>query len=92
MAKPKPVGTKRIGEVGQRIYDDRLRKKLEPRHTGKIVTIEVDSGDYFVGDTLHEANQKARKKYPDTVFYAVKVGYPAVYSFTSGTSIAGTSS
>ena len=91
MAKAKSVSTKKLAEVGQRIYDERLRKKLEPRYAGKIVTIEVDSGDYFVGDTLREAIQKARKRYPEEVFYSVKVGYPAVYSFASRMPLSATS-
>ena len=60
-----------------------MRHQLEPRYTGKIVVIDAESGDYFLGENLHEANEKARKKYPNNVFYAVKVGYPAVYSFSS---------
>lgn len=82
MVKTEPLSAKRIGQVGQQIYGH-LQPKLEPRYTGKIVAIDVESGDYFVGDTLHEAIQKGREKYPNRVFYSVKIGYPAVYSFSS---------
>jgi hypothetical protein len=82
MTKFRPIGAKKIADLGQQIYDERLRKKLERRYKGKIVAIEVESGDYFVGDTIHEATEKGRQKYPDSVFYSVRVGYPAVYSFT----------
>ena len=91
MSKARSIGIGRIADAGQRIYEDRLRRKLEPRYIGKIVAIEVESGDYFVGDTLHEATRKARKEYPDSVFYSVKVGYPAVYSFASRMPISATS-
>ena len=77
------VHTKRLAEVAERLYEETLKNKLEPRHTGKIVVIDAESGDYYLGNSLHEANQKARKKHPDNVFFAVKVGYPAVYSFSS---------
>ncbi len=90
MAKPSQIGAKRIAETGQQIYEEKLKQKLEPRYTGKIVTIEVESGEYFIGDTLQEANQKARQKYPESVFYAVKVGFPAVYSFASRIPISAT--
>src|SRR5688572_3493194 len=83
ITQPKRINAKRLAEAGQRLYEEKLRPKLEPRFTGKIVAIDVESGDYFLGDTLHEANQKARQKYPRRVFYAVKVGYPAVFSFAS---------
>ena len=63
---------------------------MEPRHKGEIVVIDAESGDYFLGENLHEANEKARKKYPNNVFYAIKVGYPAVYSFNSRRPISAT--
>jgi hypothetical protein len=83
MIKAKEMHPKRLAEVGERLYAENLRSKLEPAHKGKIVVIDADSGDYFLGENLHEANEKARKKYPNKVFYAIKVGYPAVYSFNS---------
>jgi hypothetical protein len=89
MMKTAPVDARRIGQIGQQIYE-RLRPKLEPRYPGKIVAIDVGSKDYFVGDTLHEAIQKGRKKYPKKVFYIVKVGSPAVFSFPSRAPISAT--
>ena len=83
MVKTGEILTKRLAEVGERLYEEKLRSKLEPHHYGEIVVIDTESGDYFLGETLHEANERARKKYPNKVFYAIKVGYPAVYSFSS---------
>jgi hypothetical protein len=45
------------------------------------VAIEVESGNYFVGETMTEADAKAREKYPDRVFYIVRVGRPTVYAY-----------
>jgi hypothetical protein len=87
MIKAKEIHAKRLAEVGERLYEENLRSKLEPIHNGKIVVIDAESGDYFLGANLHEANAKARKKYPNKVFYAIKVGYPAVYSFSSRTPV-----
>jgi hypothetical protein len=83
MVKAGEIHAKRLAEVGERLYEEKLRSKLEPTHKGKIVVIDAESGDYFLGENLHEANEKARKKYPHKVFYATKVGYPALYSFSS---------
>ena len=91
MPEPKPMSAKRVAEVGRQIYEERLRPRLEPRYVGKIVAIDAESGNYFLGNTLHEAIQAGRKKYPDKVFYCVKVGFPAVYSFTSGATVSMTS-
>ena len=70
-----------IALKGQRIYDQNLREKLEKEHWGEIVTIEVETGDYFLGKRGIEAIKKARGKYPNAVFYSVKIGFPAVHKF-----------
>jgi len=56
-----------------------MQGTLETRYHGKIVAIEVESGDYFVGETVLEAGRKARAKYPEKVFHFFRVGFPAVY-------------
>lgn len=78
-----------IGREGQIIYDT-LRNDLESNHSGKIVAIEVDSKDHFIGTNLHGAIESARKKHPDKVFYTIRIGQPSVYTFTSASSISGT--
>jgi hypothetical protein len=83
MVQSTRVHAKKLAEVAERLYEEKLKDELEPRYTGKIVVIDAESGDYFIGENLHEANEKARKKYPNNIFYAKKVGYPAVYSFSS---------
>ncbi len=57
----------------------KIKNKLEQEYRGKIVAIDVDSGNYFIGSTVEEAGEKAKAKYPDKVFYFKRVGYPAVY-------------
>jgi hypothetical protein len=90
MMQSKIVNAKRLSEVGERLYEEKLKSKLEPQHNGEIVVIDAESGEYFLGKNLQEANEKARKKYPNNVFYAIKVGYPAVYSFSSRMPISAT--
>ena len=72
-----------MAEKGWAIYQ-RIKDALEPQHKGEIVAIEVDSGDYFLGRTTVEAGERARKKYPDKVFYFIRVGFRAVHKFTRG--------
>lgn len=73
------VNVNTLAVKGEEIYASRLKSLLEPTHQGKIVAIEIDSGDSFLGDTVVEAGQKAKERYPDRVFYFVRVGYPAVH-------------
>lgn len=70
-----------IAENGKRIYTERLKAKLEPDHKGEIAAINTETGDYFLGKTLLEAVRRGREKFPDTVFYSVRIGYPALVKF-----------
>jgi hypothetical protein len=51
-----------------------LEPDLLPEHKGKIIVVEPESGDYFIGETLREANRAARKRHPDKVFFADRLG------------------
>lgn len=59
------------------IYESQLRVKLEACHRHAFVAVEPESGDYFLGDTLSEAIQAARKAYPDRISFALRVGHPS---------------
>ena len=74
------VNIRKIGERGREIFK-KISEELERDYRGKFVVIEVDSGDYFIGDTGVEASKKAREKYPDRVFFQGKMGYRAAVSF-----------
>ncbi len=66
-------------EKGRAIY-----KKLRPKfkkNKGKIIAIEVESGDYFIGEDELDAAQKARCKFPDRIFVFFRIGYPVVHKF-----------
>jgi hypothetical protein len=60
----KPLLTpKQVARKGEQIYQEKLKSILEPKESGKFVTIELNSGEYFLGDSLLEALQRARQKY-----------------------------
>lgn len=63
---------------GREIYK-RLKEDLEPQYRGKIVAIDVETGDYFLGNTVIEAGKKGRQKYPQKIFHFIRVGFPAVH-------------
>ncbi len=53
-------------------------ERLEADKKGMIAAIETKSGNYFVGKTVMEAVKKARQKYPNEVFYLIRIGYQYV--------------
>lgn len=76
------VNTAELAKKGQDIYHTELKAKLEKDHQGEFVAIDVDSKKYFLGKDPIEANKKAKVKFPDKIFYMVKIGYPAVYTMS----------
>jgi hypothetical protein len=69
-----------ISQKGHQRFEE-LEPELDKTHHGWFVAIEAYSGDYFLGKTMIEADQKAQEKYPDKVFYVGRIGYPAAVSF-----------
>jgi hypothetical protein len=65
----------------EEIYASKLRHILEPDHCDEFVAIEPQSGEYFLGRTLNEASQAARKAHPDRLTHAMRVGHKAALHF-----------
>lgn len=62
---------------GEEIYL-KIKGKLKGQE-GKMIAIDVDSGDYFIGEDPLEACDKGNEKYPDKLFYITKIGAKAAF-------------
>ncbi|OGY35407.1 MAG: hypothetical protein A3E36_01775 [Candidatus Andersenbacteria bacterium RIFCSPHIGHO2_12_FULL_45_11b] len=76
------VGIEEIAKKGERIYVKK-EKTLSAAHKGEYMAIQVDTGDYFLGETGGIAIEKAKKRYPEDVFYLVKIGFSATQTLAS---------
>jgi hypothetical protein len=76
---------KKIAERGERIYQDRYKEAFEREHPGKFVAIDVDTGDYYLGDFPEQVLEQARKGSQTGIFHLVKIGSPGAFrvSYTS---------
>ena len=70
-----------IEKLGQKFYDENLKQILEPEHNGEFVSIEPESGQYFVAKTDGEALYKGNQEFPDKILYLLRIGYKAVHKF-----------
>lgn len=75
--------TKELCSKGEKIYAE-IKEKLEPTLNNKSVAINVESGDYFIGNDAIEAADKARERYPSSVFFLVRIGHPVVFKTKRG--------
>ena len=63
---------------GKAIYQQ-LRDKVEPEHKGRILAIDVKTGDYEIDDKVAVALDRVRAKNPDAMVYCLRLGSPGVY-------------
>lgn len=74
------TSTEELIQKGEKLYEEKLKDKLEKKYLGKFVAIEVDSSEFFIGDTLQQALEKAKKQFPDKIFHSIKIGSPGVFT------------
>ena len=70
-----------IARLGDEIYERDIRSNVEVTQHGKIVAIDVDSGDYTIADTALAAADALRERRLALNVWAVRVGYPALRTF-----------
>lgn len=72
---------KDVGAIGRAIYRDKILKGLdETADKGKLVVIDVNSGDYEISADDLSAMLVLRGRRPDAFFWIERIGFPAPYS------------
>ena len=66
---------------GEDVYEQRLRAQLEPGNDGKIVAIDVDTGEYEVAEKVLAASQRLLARLPDAQVWCIRIGHRAVHRF-----------
>ncbi len=68
----------RISERGKNLYHDRIRAQVEtPNDIGKMVIIDVETGDYEVDQSGLEAARILHARQPNAELYGIRIGYRA---------------
>lgn len=67
----------KLKEVNQ-IFE-KINKQLLPKFKGKIVAIDMDSGNYFIGESEIDAYKEAIKQYPKKQFIYKRIGFDSTH-------------
>ena len=74
-----PIRKEDAATIGRAIYNEKIRHRLAPGDEGRLVVIDVESGDYEIGDDDLTATLRLRERRPNAFTWAERVGYPAPY-------------
>jgi hypothetical protein len=58
---------------------EKVRPVVEPGNHGKILAVDVDSGDYELGDDMTSPVDRLLARHPDAQIWRFRIGYPYVY-------------
>lgn len=66
---------------GAEIYEQKVRPQVESGNHGKIVAIDIDSGDFEVAEDTISACERLLARRPDAQIWCVRIGHRAVHRF-----------
>ena len=71
--------SKEVASRGEAIYRREIRAKVEPKHNGKFLVIDIDTGEYEMNDDDLVATKHLLAKPPDAVVHGLQIGSPIAY-------------
>ena len=71
-----PSDAAQVIERGQAMYEQQIRAQVEPKYNGKILVLDVDTGDFEVDADTIAALDRAKAKRNDAALFVLRVGSP----------------
>ena len=85
MLARKPRYTKvEHARLGTEIYEQRVSSQLTVDQFGKIVAIDIESGEFEVAEQTVAAAQRLMARRPDAQIWFVRIGHQGVHRFGVG--------
>jgi len=70
--------TEGVIQRGKTLYEQHLRPQVEAGNSGKVLVINVETGDYEMDADHLAASDRAAARYPGAPLYAMRIGSPAL--------------
>ncbi|MBE9011940.1 hypothetical protein IQ250_17195 [Pseudanabaenaceae cyanobacterium LEGE 13415] len=68
--------------IAKELYENSLRHQIETEENiGRMVIIDIETGDYEIDDTGIEASRILREKRPLAQLFGIRIGYNVAASF-----------
>ncbi len=70
-----------ITQRGKELYRNSIRPQVETSdNIGKIISINIETGEYEIGNDLLITSRQLQAKQPDAAIWTERIGFNAVYS------------
>ena len=66
---------------GDEIYESQVRSQVEEGNYGRIVAIDIETGEFEVDETVMGATDRLFERIPDAQPWTLRIGHRAVYHF-----------
>lgn len=68
-----------VSARGEKIYQERIRAKVEVEHKGKFLVVDIETGAYEIDRDDLLATKRALAKRPQSVLYGLRIAHPTAY-------------
>ncbi|MEE3715313.1 hypothetical protein V2H45_00980 [Tumidithrix elongata RA019] len=72
-----------FAQRGDLIYQTQIRPQVEEGNHGKIIAIDIETGDFEVADSTLLAVDKLYERKPDAQPWVIRIGHRAVFRLGS---------
>ena len=72
-------GKEEFARLGQEIYEQRVRPQVEEGNSGRIVAIDIETGEFEVGDDPLAASDQLFARCPDAQPWLIRIGHRALH-------------
>lgn len=81
---PSEYSAEEIAQLGDAIYAQELRSKVEKNNIGKVIAIDVQSHNFVIDDNALLASQKLLHQHPNAEIWCIRIGYEALHHIGMG--------
>ncbi len=68
-----------IVQRGNEIYENTIRSKVEENNLGKVVAIDVHTGEFEMANNAITSCSQLRTRLPEALIFVLRVGYPTLH-------------
>ena len=71
-----------VARCAKQMYESKIRQQVEvEENIGKMVIIDIETGDYEIDKTGLQASRNLSNKHPNARLFGIRIGYNVAVSF-----------